>query len=378
MTNLSQRFVSLDVFRGIAIASMILVNNPGSWGSVYPPLLHAEWHGFTPTDWVFPGFLFISGTTMAFSLRKYMDKNSPNPQLYWHIFRRCLILFALGFFLNESSIFLDILLNPNSKYVWMDMITDIRIMGVLQRISLAYFFGAVAVLNLPKRGLWALLAGILIGYWLIMMLAGDFTQEGNFAGYIDRLILGQQHIYTEYYDPEGLFSTIPSVGTVLLGYLTGYWLRDQPKHYQTSLGLVAFGLIVLILGSLWGLFFPINKALWTSSYVLYSAGWSLLVLALCYELIEVRNIRRWTVPFRVMGLNAIFVFVASGFIVRILYRFYIGTGENAVTSYAWLYNNLFLPWAGAYPGSLLFAMTNVFFWFIVLYIMYLRGWFIKI
>ncbi|NEO26542.1 MAG: DUF1624 domain-containing protein, partial [Kamptonema sp. SIO4C4] len=386
--NLSKRFVSLDVFRGLAIASMILVNNPGSWSHVYPPLLHAEWHGFTPTDWVFPAFLFVSGATMAFSLRKYLQNRRPSQgdrrdaadegqttvqgdgkptkQAYIRIIRRCVVLFLLGVFLNGSSIVMELLFNPSPENDWMTLFTEIRIMGVLQRIAVAYFLAAMAVLHCSKRQLWGVLAVLLLGYWGAMMLipvpgfgAGDLSPEGNLAAYCDRMILGTQHLYRPTFDPEGLFSTLPAVGTVLLGYFTGDWLREQPKETSTTLGLVAFGLMGLIVGALWGLLFPINKQLWTSSYVLYSAGWSWLMLALGYEFIEVRNIRRWSFPLQIMGLNAIFVFVASGLVVRVLYKTSIGTGDDAPSTYTWLYQTLFEPWAGSLNGSLLFAITNV-------------------
>ncbi|MDB9315696.1 heparan-alpha-glucosaminide N-acetyltransferase domain-containing protein [Spirulina sp. CS-785/01] len=384
--NLDKRFMSLDVFRGLAIASMILVNNPGSWSHVYPPLRHAKWHGFTPTDWVFPAFLFVSGATMAFSLRKYLqDREQPTQQVYLRIIRRCVVLFLLGLFLNGSSIVMEFLFNPSPENDWMTLFTEIRIMGVLQRIAVAYFLAAMAILTFSKRQLWGVLAVILLGYWGIMMLIpvpgygiGDLSPEGNVAAYLDRLILATQHLYKPTYDPEGLFSTLPAVGTVLLGYFTGDWLRKQPKETSTTLGLVAFGLMGLIIGLLWGLVFPINKQLWTSSYVLYSAGWSWLILALFYELIEVRQIRRWSFPLQIMGLNAIFVFVASGLLARVLYQTSIGTGENAPSTYTWLYQTLFEPWAGSVNGSLFFAITNVIFWGIVVYLLYRCHVFIKI
>ncbi|WP_033373960.1 acyltransferase family protein [Spirulina subsalsa] len=399
---MGQRLTSLDVLRGMAIAGMILANNPGSWSFVYPPLLHAEWHGFTPTDWVFPAFLFISGTAMAFSFAKYQNPpseippfqrgargdnspQSPTSSVYWQLGRRCLVLFLLGLFLNGLSIFLTGF--PNFDF------SQIRILGVLQRISLAYWVGAIAVLNLKRRGLWIFSALVLLGYWAIMTLipvpgfgAGDLSPEGNVAAYIDRLILTTDHLYLQgQFDPEGLLSTFPAVITLILGYLTGDWLRQQkppedpPQILSTaSLGLVQFGLMGIVSGALWGVLFPINKQLWTSSYVLYSAGWTLLIFALCYELIEVRNIRRWSFPFQVMGLNALFVFVASGVIVRILHRTKIGTGDDAVSTYAWLYKNLFEPWAGSWNGSLFFAIANLLIWGLILYLMYRQRWFIKL
>ncbi|HAA27271.1 MAG TPA: DUF5009 domain-containing protein [Cyanobacteria bacterium UBA8553] len=373
----SHRLVSLDVFRGIAIASMILVNNPGSWDHIYPPLEHAEWHGCTPTDLVFPFFLFIVGVAMPFSFAKYTPENRPTAAVYWRILRRGVVLFALGLLLALFSLFLDWAIAGKPINF-----STLRIMGVLQRISLAYVLAAVAVLNLQRRWLWILAGVLLIGYWGAMQLipvpgygAGNLTPEGNLGGYIDQIVLGKSHLYRGgSFDPEGLFSTLPAVVTVLAGYFTGDWLRKSPIKSRTSINLAIFGLICLIIGRLWGFLFPINKQLWTSSYVVFTAGWAILVLALCYELIEVRGKKRWGLPLEVMGLNAIFLFVASGLFARILLKTKVGSE----TTYAWIYEHLFRSWAGALNGSLLFAIVMVSFWWVILYGMYRRHWFLKI
>ncbi len=367
----SKRLLSLDVFRGLAIASMILVNNPGSWQHVYSPLLHAEWHGFTPTDLIFPAFLFIAGVAMAFSFAKYTKSLQPDPRVYWRIGRRCLILFLLG-----------LLLNGFPTYNW----SELRLLGVLQRISLAYLLAALAALKLPRLGLWVLSATILLGYWGALMVipvpgfgAGDLSPEGNLIGYIDRLLLGQQHLYRQGdFDPEGLLSTLPAVVTVLTGYLTGSWLRDQPRQSLTSLTLLSFGIIGIVVGWYWGNLFPLNKQLWTSPFVLLSSGWSLVLLAICYEIIEVWRLRRWATPLEIMGLNAIALFVGSGLVARLLYRLPLGREADAPSTYTWLYQTLFVPWAGELNGSLLFALTWVLLWWLVLYLLYRRGWFLKV
>lgn len=369
------RLTSLDVFRGIAITGMILVNKAGVADRVYPPLLHAQWNGCTPTDLVFPFFLFIVGTSMAFSLSKYTEGNRVGSFVYWRIVRRSAILFALGLLLNGF---------PTYDF------GTIRIMGVLQRISLAYLLTALAVLNLPRKRQWILAALLLVGYWVVMSFvpvpgygAGNLSREGNLGAYIDRLVIGKEHLYRHdsfnaMGDPEGLFSTLPALVTVLAGYFTGQWLRTQPVQSRTSVGLVLFGLSCLGVGWAWGWVFPINKKLWTSSYVLFSAGWALLLLAACYELIEVRRLRRWGWPFEVMGLNAIFVFVASVLVIKILNFTHVGVGESAPTTYTWIYEHFFLPWAGAMNGSLLFAIVTVLFWWTIVYRMYRRRWFVKI
>ncbi|WP_414551922.1 acyltransferase family protein [Anabaena sp. CCY 0017] len=368
------RLSSLDVFRGITIAAMILVNMAGVAGEVYPPLAHADWHGCTPTDLVFPFFLFIIGVAMSFSFSKYSEK------VYLRIFRRAAILFVLGLLLNGFW----------NQGIWTFDLSNIRMMGVLQRISLAYLFASIAVLKLPPKGQWILAGALLIGYWLTMMYipvpdygAGVLTRTGNFGAYIDRLIIPQAHLYAadgyeRLGDPEGLFSTIPAIVNVLAGYFTGEWIRNQPVKTRTSIGLALFGIGCLIIGWTWGWTFPINKKLWTSSYVVFSSGWALLLLAACYELIEVRQIRRWSKAFEIMGLNAIALFTASILLIKILVRTKIGTGETAISTYNWIYQNIFASWAGTLNGSFLFALVTLLFWLAIAYLMYRQSWFLKV
>jgi len=376
---LPKRLTSLDVFRGITITGMILVNMAGVADQVYPPLLHADWNGCTPTDLVFPFFLFIIGVAIAFSFSKYKENKLTlglgHTVPLGRILRRSAILFALG-----------LLLNGFWNYNW----STIRIMGVLQRISLAYLLATLVILKLPRKGQWAIALLLLLGYWLAMSFipvpgygVGNLSRDGNLGAYLDRLIIGTAHLYkgdnfNSMGDPEGLFSTLPAVVSVLLGCFTGDWLRKQPVNSRTSMDLVLVGLSGLVIGEVWGFWFPINKKLWTSSYVVFTAGWALLLLAACYELIEVRGLRRWGKPFEIMGLNAIFAFVASVLMIKILVKTHIGTGEKAPTTYTWIYEHVFVPWAGAMNGSLFFAMVTVLFWWGVLYGMYRQRWFVKI
>jgi len=377
---LPQRLKSLDVFRGIAIASMILVNNPGSWDNIYPPLEHAKWNGYTPTDFVYPFFLFIIGVAMSFSLSKYTTENRPPLAVYWRIGRRALILFGLGLFLTLFSLTLDFWINGASA----SKFTTIQFMDILQRIAIAYLISAIAVLNLKRRCLWILAYILLGGYWAAMQLipvpgygTGNLTPEGNLVEYVDRLILGQQHLLIKF-DPDGLLSNLPAVVTVLAGYFTGVWLSEQPQGSRTSINLAMFGISCILIGHLWGFVFPINKQLWTSSYVIFTAGFALLLLASCYELIEVRGLKWLGFPFQVMGLNAICAYVGSELLSEILSQTRIGNGSNAATISTWIYEYLFKSWAGSLNGSFLFAVATVCFWWLILYFMYRRNWYFKV
>ena len=375
------RLSSLDVFRGITIAAMILANMAGVADDVYRPLSHSEWHGCTPTDLIFPCFLFIVGVAMTFSLSKYTAENKPTKAVYLRILRRTAILFILGLVLNGFW----------NQGVWTFDLSSIRLMGVLQRIALTYLFASLIVLKLPRKSQWLVAGGLLIAYWLTMMYipipdygAGVLTREGNFGAFIDRLIIPKAHLYKGdgfnfLGDPEGLFSTIPAIVSVLAGYFTGEWIKDKKQATsQTSMDLVLFGLCCLVIAIIWDVAFPINKKIWTSSYVLFTAGWALMLLAACYELIEVRLIKRWSKPFEIMGLNAIALFVASVFLIKITAKTQIGTGESAISIYNWIYQNIFASWSGNFNGSFLFALVTLLFWYGVAVLMYQKRWFIKV
>ena len=383
--NKSVRLTSLDVFRGMTIATMILVNMASlpDEGKKYLWLDHAAWHGYTIADFVFPFFLYIIGGSMAFSLAKYTSGSAPiTKNVYWQIIRRSLILFGLGLILNNL--------------VWNYNFTDpkifanldsLRIMGVLQRIGIAFFFASMAILTLSHRWLWILAGGILVGYWLTLTFIpaldnadGVFTKLGNFGAYIDRLIITPAHLHKgsgSMSDPEGLFGTLPSIVNILFGYLTCAWLQRQPVAARTSLNLLMFGLAAVVIGLVWNGFFPINKKLWTSSFVLFTTGWSLISLAACYELVDVRKYRQWFKPFEIMGLNAIFIYVASIVLIKLLMVNQVGKGEQARSIYELVKEQLF-GWAGALNSGLLFAIATVLLWLGVSYLMYRQRWFLKI
>ncbi len=368
---MSVRLRSLDAFRGITVAGMILVNSPGSWSHVYAPLRHAQWHGFTPTDLVFPFFLFIVGAAMAFSLARYVDGDCPRAGAYPRILRRTGILFALGLLINGFPEF---------------DLADIRIMGVLQRIAIAYLLASIAVLHLSRRGLWILCGVILLGYWAAMQWvpvpgfgAGDLSSDGNLAAYFDRIVLTSAHLYRGgSFDPEGLASTLPAVVTVLFGMLAGGWLRSRPVHMSTNLKLVVAGLACVVVGAVWGHALPINKQLWTSSYVVLTAGWALLLLAACYQAVEAGSWRKLSTAFEILGLNAIFIYVASVLVAKALARIPVGAGDGDENAQAWIHRYLFESWAGPIDGSLLHACATVALWWLVAYALHRRGWTIKV
>jgi len=372
------RLASLDSFRGLAIASMILVNNPGSWSHVYPPLRHADWHGFTPTDQIFPAFLFIVGAAIPFTLARYRASGAAERGAFQRrLIRRVAALFALGLVLNASGMVMEWAVNGAP----VDLAT-LRIMGVLQRIALAYLLAVALVLALPPRLQIAAVGLVLLGYWAALELvpvpgygAGVLTPEGALPSYVDRLVLGPAHLYRAWFDPEGLLSTLPAAASVMFGYAAGFWVKDSAVSSRVTARLAAAGLACLLVGVLWGLVLPLNKQLWTSSYVVFTAGGSLLLLALCYEVMEVR---RWSWlgwPLQVMGVNAITLFFASGLVARLLNVVRAADGRSL---HLWIYQDFFVPLAGRLDGSLAFALATVLVWWLVLYALYRRGWIIRI
>jgi predicted acyltransferase len=372
------RLASLDAFRGLAIAGMVLVNNPGSWTHVYGPLLHAEWHGFTPTDQIFPAFLFIVGAAIPFTLARYHKRGGLHrAAFYARVLRRVVFLFALGLVLNASTPILDWALNDRTP----DFGT-LRIMGVLQRISLAYLLAMLIVTTLPPRAQFAAVVGILLGYWGALELIpvpghgpGLLSAEASLATYVDRAVLSPEHMYQGRFEPEGLLSTLPAAASVMFGYATGVRLRRSPASSRLTVELIGAGLLCAALGALWGQVFPINKQLWTSSYVVFTAGWSLVLLGIFYEIVEVHGWRRVGWPLAVMGVNAITLFFASGLLARVLYLTHM---DADTTLHQWIYRNLFVPWAGHLEGSLAFAVAMLLYWWLVLFALYRHGWMLRL
>lgn len=355
------RLVSLDVFRGLTMAAMVLVLNPGDDENVYALLRHAEWHGWTPTDLIFPYFLFIVGVSITLSRSSVGG--------WGRILRRTAVLFGLGLFLNGF---------PN-----FDLATW-RIPGVLQRIALCYLAAVVvfrwsARTGVPARQgfrLAAVVAVLLVGYWVVMTQipppgghAGDLSPDGNLAAAIDRALLAG-HLGDPTSDPEGLLSTIPAVGTTLLGVLAGLWLHQEGRSVRAAAGLAGAGLIGLIGGLLWDRLFPINKYLWTSSYVLLAGGSAALVFALCYWVIDVRGLKTWTKPFVILGVNAITLFVLSSLLSQWSVASLIEVNGQTFAVRTYIFETFYAPLASPKNASLLYAFTHLVLLFGVLAILY--------
>jgi predicted acyltransferase len=365
------RLISLDVFRGITIAGMVLVNNPGTWSSIYWPLQHAEWHGWTPTDLVFPFFLFIVGVAIPLAFGRRIESGGSRRDLYLKVVRRTLIIFALGMFLAGFPYF---------------QLGTIRIPGVLQRIAVCYLFASIIFLNAKVRTQVIITVALLIVYWLLMTFlpapgfgAGDLTKEGSIASFIDRVIFGP-HIWKQgkVYDPEGLLSTIPALATTMFGVFTGQWLRTAKSQYEKVAGLFVAGAVCVVIGWCWNPFFPINKSLWTSSYVFFTGGLALEFLALCYWLIDIRKYQRWTKPFVVFGVNAIALYVGSGLMARLMELIKLPWGEGTISLQDWIFEKLFLSWASPINASLAYAICFISVWLGLMWILYSRKIFIKV
>jgi len=356
----AMRLYSLDAFRGITIAAMILANVDSLASSVHPWLSHAYWNGCTLADWVFPFFLFIVGVSMAFSLSKYKQDHKPTKALYWRLLKRSVILFGLG-----------IIINGFWSYEW----GKFELSGVLQRIAISYFVTALLVLNLPRKAQWATAIFLLLGYG-IAYTAFPIAEPKYVAD-------GLTHSEVGTFGLMSWFGMMNAIAIVLMGYLTGAWLRaelviKELRNSRQSMTLVLFGLSSMAVGQIWNLWMPINKKLWTSSYAMFTVGIALLLLAVCFELIEVRKYYRWSYPAKVLGSNSIFVYVSSELMIKLLEKTHIGLGINAPTTYRWLEERLFLSWTDPITAGFLFALWTLLFWWLVAYYLYRRDWSIAI
>ena len=354
----SSRLVSLDAFRGLTIAAMVLVNNPGTWTAVYAPLRHAAWHGLTPTDVIFPFFLFIVGVAIPPSLG-----GRPPLAALARVLRRAVVIFALGLVLNGFP-----------GFDW----STIRIPGVLQRIAVCYLMAAILFLATGWRVQAVTAAVLLLGYWGALTLipvpgfgAGDLGPEGNLAAWVDRRVLGP-HIWRagRVYDPEGILSTVPAVATVLFGVLAGHWVQSPRTPRTKVTGLLLVGALGVALGAEWGNWFPLNKALWTSSYAVLTGGLALLVFAVCYGAVEIGGWRRWATPFAVFGVNALALYFFSSLAAVWLTLIRVeGNGHLQKV----VFERAFAPWFSPVNASLAYALGYVLVWWALLWLLYRAG-----
>lgn len=360
------RLLSIDVFRGMTIFFMIIVNTLGSYQNAYPFLLHADWDGLTPTDLVFPFFLFIVGLAMAFSFAKY-ELGSRSSWLQ-KVVRRTVLIFVIGLLLN-----------------WFPFITksisDLRVFGVLQRIALAYGGASLLLIYLRKDWVPYIIGILLFGYWGILHMFGGaapLSLEGNAVRTLDLWLVGERHVYHGYgipFDPEGLLSTIPSIATVLFGYLIGRLVKTHPEHMVKVRKMGFWGFILIAAGVVWHLAgFPINKPIWSSSYVLVTAGLGTWLLALFIFVLDVKGWKKWGYVFKVYGLNPLISYVLSGLIVRSLNLIKI----DGTSFYPWLYGSVFQPIFGLQGGSAMQALVYTMFIWLFAWILYRKSIVIKL
>jgi len=381
-----QRYYSLDVFRGATVALMILVNNPGSWGHIFSPLEHASWHGCTPTDLVFPFFLFAVGNAMSFVMPKLA--NGTEVEFWIKVIVRSLLIFGIGLFLNWSP-FVKWSDNHLIFKVW----DNVRILGVLQRIALCYFFASVIVYYGKSR--WALFIGmmILVLYWVVNILLGakghPYSLSGYFGNTIDQAILGVTHIYKGEgvpFDPEGLVSTFPAIVQVILGYLVGEYIHAKGKNFEMLAHVLLTGVVLVLAGWIWDFSFPINKKIWTSSYVLYTSGLAMITLGMFIYLLEFKEAKgKWSHFFDVFGKNPLFIFVLSGFLPRVLalVRWVDHTDETGKPSYTsalpWFYEHVCKNInSDLRLGSFVYALCFIAFMFSLVYFLDKKKIYIKV
>lgn len=367
---MNQRFYSLDVFRGATVCLMILVNNPGSWEHIYPPLAHAPWHGLTPTDLVFPFFLFAVGNAMAFVLPKL---EAGGDGVFWKkILKRTALIFLIGLFLNwwpfskwsDGELIFRNWVDPNNPE------SGVRILGVLQRIALCYFFASIIIFYLKLRKAFYVGLVLLLVYWVLCLIgnpADPYSLKGWFGTDIDKMILGESHLYRGEgipFDPEGLMSTMTAIVQVIFGYMVGDYIQKKGKSFEMVTGLFVAGVAMLVTGFCWDMLFPINKKIWTSSYTIYTSGLATITIATMIYMIEFKNAKGWLSKFfDVFGKNALFVFALSAFLPKGLALIRLGDGVNP---WNWLYEKVLMNIPGdPRIGSLLYALCVItFMWFI--------------
>ena len=396
-----ERLTSLDVFRGMTVAGMLLVNNPGTWAAIYPPLEHAEWNGWTPTDLIFPFFLFIVGITTHLSLNARRARGDTDSELIKTIVRRGAIIYLLGFLMAAFPFYQYGTAAGPTATLWDKIVyraEHVRIMGVLARIGIVYICAALLTLRTNLKQQVVILATLLYGYWFAMTLIplngnlngvpGTYlgyhllgTPSETLAAHLDRAILGVNHIWSGSltFDPEGPFSTIPAIGTAMLGVIAGRWISQPRPLIERIAGLFAAGCLAMVVGLMWNWSFPINKNLWTSSYVIFTAGMACASLATIMWIVEEMDVKWWIKPFVIYGVNPIVAFVGSGVLARIIYTLWqVDYNGKPTPMESVIYQSVFAPFMEPKNASLAMAFVTVLFWFAILAVLYRRKIFLKV
>ena len=397
-----ERLLSLDVFRGLTVAGMLLVNDPGSWGNIYPPLEHASWNGWTPTDLIFPFFLFIVGITTYLSLSSRRARGDDERAIRAQIIRRGFLIFLFGFLVNGFPYFTwgDVagVADPSLLQKVGDRLLHWRIMGVLQRIGIAYMVAALLTQRTSLKQQATIIAGLLLGYWFVMTVLpvpGEGTigalllndAPRTMAAWTDRLVLDWSrwgmgnHLWVSgvTWDPEGVLSTVPAICTAMLGNLAGRWIGERRPLTERLSGMFAVGALAMMVAMMWHWVFPINKSLWTSSYVLFTAGMAAVSLATIMWIVDFQKIRGWTRPFVIYGINPIIAFIGSGVMARLIYSIIkVDSDGKRIPLQAWLYQTFFASWLSPVNASLAFAIAFVLFWYGILYVLYRKNIILKV
>ncbi len=371
MTTSGNRIVSLDIFRGLTIMAMIIVNTPGSWSYAYPMLLHSQWNGCTPTDLVFPFFLFTMGFSAVLSITKRLQKGTSKQKLVLQLLRRSAIIFLLGLIINSFP-FYDL--------------ANIRIPGVLQRIAIVNLVCGLFLIYSDIKRIWYVSIAILLGYWALMTLVpvpdfgpSNLGRTTNLAAWLDRLVIGK-HVWanTKLYDPEGILSTLPAIVSGFIGVLAGNSFTKSKTESDKLIYLLVFGNILIISGMVWDLMFPINKQLWTSSYVLYTSGLAMVVLGIIYWMADIKRMRQFAPPFLAFGTNSIIAYFGSEIGVGVINMIQINTATSKMSLYDWLFIQYQSFGLSPVNASLLGALLYTGFWLLMVSLMYRRHIIVKI
>lgn len=370
----SERYLSLDVLRGLTVALMIVVNTPGDWGNIYAPFKHSDWHGYTPTDWVFPAFLFVVGNAMSFSMGKL--KKIDKVDFLKKVLKRSVIMFLIGLFLNSFPF----VKYENGHYALIDL-NSIRLWGVLQRIAVCYAIASIMVYYIKESALILVSIAMLLFYWLILYFCGDkpdpYLLETNAIRKLDLMYLEPKNIYRHYsvpFDPLGLLSTFPAVINVVAGYLTGIFIKKNGNTPNTVLKMSALGIGLVLVAMMWDILFPINKPLWTSTYVMISIGYCLIFLGLLMYIIEIKSVKKWTYFFEVFGKNPLFIYVMAWVVISLMTLIRVDNIPLKST----VYESLFASWLSPINASLLFSVVYMLLMWLIGYLMDKKKIYVKL